>query len=140
MDKKQLDRNQLIEQYLPEVLESLYDYTQMGVDEDELVSEASLILTETVDAYVKNPVGDLEELIDTAINERLIAYITECNSIKAADQDLADRLNDLSDAAVALVEELGRQPTAEELAEKLGIEVDEVERMLKISEEANQSI
>jgi len=135
-----MDRNELIERYLPGVLESLYDYTQMGVDEDDLVSEASLILTETVDAYVKNPVGNLDDIIDMAINTRLTAYITECNSVRAADQDLADRLNDLSDAAVALVEELGRQPTNEELAEKLGVEVDEVERMLKISEEANQSM
>jgi len=135
-----MDRNQLIEKYLPDVLESLYDYTQMGVDEDDLVSEASLILTETVDTYVKNPVGNLDDIIDMALNERLTAYITECNSLKAADQDLADRLNDLSDAAVELVEELGRQPSNEELAEKLGIEVDEVERMLKISEEANRSM
>lgn len=133
-----LDRNALIEKYLPDVLESLVDYTQMGVDEDELVGEAALILTETVDAYIKNPVGDLESIIDMAINERITQFITEANQIKAADQDLADRLNDLSDAAVELVQELGRQPSNEELAEKLNIEVDEVERLLKISEEASK--
>lgn len=133
------ERNRLIEQYLPEVLESLVDFTQMGVDEDDLVGEASLILTETVDAYLKNPVGELGDIIDMTINERLTAYITESNMLKAADQDLADRLNDLSDAAVELLEELGRTPSAEELAQKLDISADEVERLLKISEEASKS-
>ncbi len=132
------ERNRLIEQHLPEVLESLYDYTQMGVDEDELVGEASLILTEVVDEHMKNPSGNLQDKIDMTINERLTAYITESNSLKAADQDLADRLNDLSDAAVGMVEELGRQPSTEELAEKLNISVDEVERLLKISEQAGK--
>lgn len=132
------ERNRLIEQHLPEVLESLYDYTQMGVDEDELVGEASLILTEVIDEHMKNPSGNLQDKIDMTINERLTAYITESNSLKAADQDLADRLNDLSDAAVGMVEELGRQPSTEELAEKLNISVDEVERLLKISEQAGK--
>ncbi|MBQ0146343.1 MAG: hypothetical protein KBS51_04430 [Lachnospiraceae bacterium] len=132
------ERNRLIEQHLPELLESLYDYTQMGVDEDELVGEASLILTEVVDEHMKNPSGNLQDKIDMTINERLTAYITESNSLKAADQDLADRLNDLSDAAVGMVEELGRQPSTEELAEKLNISVDEVERLLKISEQAGK--
>ena len=132
------ERNRLIEQYLPEVIESLYDYTRMGVDEEELVGEASLILTETVEEYMKNPEGDLRDRIDMAINERLTVYITESNSVKAADRDLADRLNDLSDTAVGLVEELGRQPSVDELAGKLNISADEVERPLKISENAGR--
>ena len=136
MDKE--ERNKIIEQYLPDVLTSLTDYTQMGVDEDELVGEASLILTEVVDEHMKNPLGNLQDKIDAAINERLTAFITESNCLKAADQDLADRLNDLSDAAVGLVEELGRQPLSEELAQKMNISVDEVERLLKISEEASR--
>ncbi len=132
------ERNKLIEQYLPGVMESLYDYTQMGVDEDELVGEASLILTEIVDEYMKKPEGDLQDKIDMAINERLTAFITEYNSVKAADMDLADKLNDLSDAAIGLVDELGRRPTNEELAQKLGYSADEVERLLKMSEEASR--
>lgn len=132
------ERNRLIEKHLPDVIESLVDYTQMGVDDDELVGEASLILTEVVDEHIKNPVGNLQDKIDSAINDRLTAFITEFNSVKAADQDLADRLNDLSDAAIGLVEEFGRQPTGEELAQKLNMTVDEVERLLKISEEASR--
>ena len=132
------ERNRLVEQYLPDVLESLYDYTQMGVDEDDLVGEASLILTETIDEYLKHRVGNLQDIIDAAINERLTAYITECNGLKAADRDLADRLNMLSDTAVEMLEELGRQPSNEELAEKLALSVDEVERLLKMSEEAGK--
>jgi len=133
-----MNRNELIERYLPQVLESLADYTQMGVDEDELVGEASLILTETIDQYVKDPKGNLDDIIDMALNSRLTAFITESNCLKAADQDLADRLNDLSDANMELFEELGHQPTVAELAEKLDIEEDEVERLLKMSEEASQ--
>lgn len=132
------ERNRLIEKHLPDVIESLVDYTQMGVDEDELVGEASLILTEVVDEHMKDPTGDLRDKIDSAINDRLTAFITEFNSVKAADQDLADRLNDLSDAAIGLVEELGRQPSNEELAQKLNMTEDEVERLLKISEEASR--
>ncbi|MDO4938977.1 MAG: sigma-70 domain-containing protein [Lachnospiraceae bacterium] len=132
------ERNRLIEQFLPDVLESLTDYTQMGVDEDELVGEASLILTEVVDEHMKKPEGSLQDKIDAAINERLTAFITESNCLKAADQDLAERLNDLSDAAVSMVEELGRRPSNEELAEKLNLDVDEIERLLKISEEASR--
>ena len=110
----------------------------MGVDEDDLVGEASLILTETIDEYLKHRVGNLQDIIDAAINERLTAYITECNGIKAADRDLADRLNTLSDTAVEMLEELGRKPGNEELAEKLALSVDEVERLLKMSEEAGK--
>ena len=143
-----MDRNKLIEELLPDVLESLYDYTQMGVDEDEIVGEASLILTETVDGYLKNPDNDinapggrekLRDMIDIQINERITEFITESNVLKAADQELADRLNDLSDAAMELLEELGHAPSNEELAEKLETDVDEIERLLKISENASKS-
>lgn len=134
--------NKLIEENLPEVMQSLYDYVDMGVELDDLMGEAALTLTQVVNDYVNENGSEnidktaLKDKIDKEVNARLTEYITETNSARAADQDLADRMNDLSEASIALFEELGRTPTAAELAEKLDIEEDEVERMLKMSDDA----
>ena len=134
--------NMLIEENLSDVMQSLYDYVDMGVELDDLMGEAALVLTQVVNEYVKIngneniDKADLRDKIDSAVNLRLTDYITETNCAKAADQDLADRLNDLSDASIELFEELGRSATNAELAEKLGIDEDEVARMLKMSEDA----
>lgn len=134
--------NKLIEENLSDVMQSLYDYVDMGVELDDLMGEAALTLTQVVNDYVKENGNEcidktvLKDKIDAAVNERLTEYITETNSSRAANQDLADRMNDLSEASIALLEELGRAATVSELAEKLDIEEDEVERMLKMSDDA----
>ena len=134
--------NKLIEENLPEVMQSLYDYVDMGVELDDLMGEAALTLTQVVNDYVKENGSEnidktaLKDKIDKEVNAKLTEYITETNSARAADQDLADRMNDLSEASISLFEELGRTPTAAELADKLDIEEDEVERMLKMSDDA----
>lgn len=136
--------NKLIEENLSDVMQSLYDYMDMGVDLEDLMGEAALTLTQAVNGYVAKNGNEnidkaaLKDVIDAAVNERLTEYITETNSTKAADQDLADRMNDLSEASISLLEELGRGATPDELAEKLDMEADEVERMLRMSSNAAQ--
>ena len=59
--------------------------------------------------------------------------ISEENLAKSAKEELADRLNALSEEARVLALELGREATPEELAVRAGISQEEVSELMKIT-------
>lgn len=130
-------RDRILESHLKFAMRELYDYTGCGYDINDLISEANLALVETLDDFLKRPDrGSLEELrteFKENIRAALDAFIDDEAQTKAADENLAQQLNDLSDLSVELVQELGRQPTSAELAQKLGVDEDYIDTLLKMS-------
>lgn len=125
-----------VESHLRSVLTLLYDYVDRGVSITDLVCEANLALVETVRKNEDASGAELDKLIEESVRSAIEEMIDETGKTAASDEALAQRVNDLSDLSVEMVQELGRQPTTEELAQRLQIPVDEVDSLIKMSMEA----
>jgi sigma-70 region 3 len=77
--------------------------------------------------------GDLKSQIAAEIHDAMKMMISEENLAKSAKEELADRLNALSEEARVLALELGREATPEELAVRAGISQEEVSELMKIT-------
>ena len=134
-DLETLDPKDEVESHLRFVLNLLYDYINQGVSISELVCEANLALVQTVREYSGDKAG-LEPEIEKNVRAAIEALIAENGSTQASDEALAQRVNELSDISVEMVQELGRQPTVEELAQRLQIPAEEVDALIRMSMEA----
>ena len=134
-DLEALDPKDEVESHLRFVLNLLYDYINQGVSISELVCEANLALVQAVKTYSGDKAG-LECEIERQVRAAVEALIADVGSTEASDEALAQRVNELSDISVEMVQELGRQPTVEELAQRLQIPADEVDALIRMSMEA----
>ena len=126
-------RNRIVEGHLKYALSVLWEYLNRGVELTELISETNVALINAVDDYTQ---GDLKESITRAIREASLRLIEEDGQIHAQDEDLARRVNELSDLSVEMVQELGRRPTNAELAHRLNISEEVVESLIRMSIDA----
>ena len=126
-------RNRIVEGHLKYALSVLWEYLNRGVELTELISETNVALIKAVDDYAQ---GDLKESITRAIREAALRLIEEDGQIHAQDEDLARRVNELSDLSVEMVQELGRRPTNAELAHRLNISEEVVESLIRMSIDA----
>ena len=126
-------RNRIIEGHLKYALSILWEYLNKGVELTELISETNVALINTVDGFTD---GDLKAQIDKAIRQAASRLIDEDGRIRSQDEDLARRVNELSDLSVEMVQELGRAPTNAELAHRLNISEDVVASLIRMSVDA----
>lgn len=126
-------RNRIVEGHLKYALSVLWEYLNRGVELTDLISEANVALIRAVDDYTQ---GDLKEDITRAIREAALRLIEEDGQMHTADEDLARRVNELSDLSVEMVQELGRSPTNAELAHRLNISEEVVESLIRMSIDA----
>ncbi len=69
----------------------------------------------------------------TSVEEALKRVVEEERKETKIGEQLADRLNMLSDTAKELAKRYGKEPTIEELADYLHITVEEVQSDMKLS-------
>ena len=127
-------RNRIIEGNIKYVMGLLFDFTDKGVDMNDLICEANLALASATDDYDGRT--DYKEYITEAVKDSLSELIRETAFQKEEDEDLAERVNELSDISVELVQELGREPTQAELAQKLNVSEDVIDRLIRMSMDA----
>ena len=126
-------RNRLVEGHLKYALSILWEYLNKGVELTELISESNVALIGAIDGFSG---GDLKADINQAVRRAAERLISEDGQIQAADEDLANRVNELSDLSVEMVQELGRKPTNAELAHRLNVSEDVVESLIRMSIDA----
>ena len=125
---KQEARKQLAEIYLMQAVQLAATYRNRGIGLADLIQEANIGLME---ALTKPKITEKQILtsIETALKQ---AVAKETKEAEVAEQ-IAARLNTLSDAAKELANRHGKEPTVEELAEYLHIIVEEVQNDMKLS-------
>lgn len=124
---------QLIEGRLRFAAKTAALYRGQGVLLMDLIQEANMALVMAVSRYEG---GSFEELILTEIQNAIDGALTEAGSAADVGGYLASQVNSLMIVTARLAEELGREATLSELAEKMHMPEESVKELVKIAMDA----
>ena len=128
-------RKRLTEGYLGTALAEIQPFVGT-MEAGELIGVANLALTAALcdEKILESTV--LRDTIKQKVHTALEEAVRENRQSDTAEQTLADRMNALTELSSALAAELGREASPEELASRLDIPLDEVQRLLAMSMQA----
>ena len=126
----EMAKNRLVEGSLAQVAEYAKKHIGKGVAITDLIQEANMaLMIYSMEAKANNYWEELESEVDKALE----MMIEECQGSNSIKEKIADRANRLLKVSAELADELEREPTLEELAQKLHISEDEVRTVMKHS-------
>lgn len=121
-------RNRLIEGNLERVIQMAENYVESGLPFSDLVQEGNMALTMAVYEYEG---GGFLPFIQERIIQAMEAAIEEQKGEASIGQKMAAYINVMNEVTSRLAQELGREATVEEVAEKMQLPVDEVKELMK---------
>lgn len=121
-------RNRIIEGCLERVIGIAENYVDQGLSLSDLVQEGNVALTMAVYEYEG---GNIIPYLEERISEAIRNAVEEQKSSEAAGEKMAAYINVMNEVTARLAEELGRQATVEEVAEKMQISVEQVKVLMK---------
>ena len=98
----------------------------------DLVQEGSLALFMAL-AEEESMRTDFDSWLDRLIFERMQHFLKEEQNSRKAGEELSAKLNLIDQACVMLAEKYGREATAEEVAEVMEMEADDVRYLMQIA-------
>jgi len=128
-------RKRLTEGYLGTALAEIQPFVG-SMEAGELIGVANLALTAALcdEKILESTV--LRDTIKQKVHTALEEAVRENRQSDTGEQTLADRMNALTELSSKLAAELGREASPEELASRLDIPLDEVQRLLAMSMQA----
>ena len=128
-------RKRLTEGYLGTALAEIQPFVG-SMEAGELIGVANLALTAALcdEKILESTV--LRDTIKQKVHTALEEAVRENRQSDTGEQTLADRMNALTELSSELAAELGREARPEELAARLDIPLDEVQRLLAMSMQA----
>jgi RNA polymerase sigma factor for flagellar operon FliA len=123
-------RNRLVEQYLPLVKyngERIWSRLPEGVELDDLISAGVFGLMDAIDSFDLTRGVKFETYCVPRIRGAMLDELRTMDWVPRLVRSKASRL---SEATKTLETKLGRHPTEAELAEQMGMNVEELERMM----------
>ena len=128
-------RKRLTEGYLCTALAEIQPFVGT-MEAGELIGVANLALTAALcdEKILESTV--LRDTIKQKVHTALEEAVRENRQSDTGEQTLADRMNALTELSSELAAELGREASPEELASRLDIPLDEVQRLLAMSMQA----
>ena len=128
-------RKRLTEGYLGTALAEIQPFVG-SMEAGELIGVANLALTAALcdEKILESTV--LRDTIKQKVHTALEEAVRENRQSDTGEQTLADRMNTLTELSSELAAELGREASPEELASRLDIPLDEVQRLLAMSMQA----
>ena len=123
----------LAEGKLKRVIELAEEYRDRGLPMSDLVQEANMALLLAAREYAG---GDFDEWMEQQIRRALEEAISSQNQELQIEEEMAARVNVLKDISAAMAEELGREATVEELAERMRMTEDEIKDIMKLTLDA----
>jgi RNA polymerase primary sigma factor len=132
-------QKKLIEANLRFVVSFVKKYQGMGIGLLDLIHEGNLGLIEAAKRY--DPKRNVKFISYAVwwIRQAIIHALTQYSRIYHLPQKLSDQISDMKRKIFELKGELGREPTREEIAKRMGIRTDEVED-LELFDEKNVSL
>ena len=124
--------NKIVESQLSKVADIANEFRGQGVTYGDLIQEANIGLMIALSEF-NGSSDEFAAYVDDAIRNTLNLVINDQINEDRVGEHLANRMNELDEISRDLTELLGRAPTFEELAKKMGITEDEVETIVKTS-------
>ena len=126
-------RERLIEGNLKKALFFVQDYINQGVPLSDLIQEASMELMLLADEGFED---SFETLLESRIRVRLEEVVKEQKSEMDIEEEMLARVNVLQEVSKTMAEQLGREATLAELAERMKMTEDEVREIMKVPMDA----
>lgn len=127
-------RNRLVEGSLRKVLAMAGVYEGRKLPMSDVVQEANTALMLAAVEY--DGTEDWEELLSRRVKEAVELAIQEQEEEAMAEENVAARVNVLQTVSKAMAEELGREATVTELAEKMKMTEEEIKDIMKVALDA----
>lgn len=124
-DKKAV--KELVESNLRFVVSYVKKYKGMGIGMFDLINEGNLGLIEAAKRFDPNRNVKFISYAVWWIRQAIIHALTRYSRAYHLPQKLSDKISDMKRKIAGLKTELGREPTREETAKRMGIAEDEVE-------------
>ena len=133
MDGEENVKNRLVEVYLKEVVTIAEQLHQPEVFIGDLIQEGNLGLVLGVEKITDS--AKAHETIVIQIRQSMQLLLEEQSELSSRDKKMVEKVQALDESIQALTEELGRKVTIDELAVYMGVEVEEIEDILKLTGE-----
>lgn len=125
--------DRILEGMLGEMTELAGAYSGGGLPMGDLIQEANVALILALEEYQG---GDFHALVRERVTAALEAALEEQNAASRTGEELLARVNVLKDISARMAEELGREASVEELAEKMKMTPDEIKAIMKLTLDA----
>lgn len=130
-------KGRLTEIYLKEVVQIAKNMYHPEVFLGDLIQEGNLGLVIGVEMI--SDADTAHEVLTTQIKQSIQALLEEYSEVSKRDKKMVDKVNQLDESIKALTEELGRKISIDELAVYTGMEIEEIEDILKLMGEEPES-
>lgn len=124
-------KKKLIEALMPEVVEIAEEMYQPRIFLGEMIQEGNLGLVLGVDALTQAE-GAHEQIV-MQIRQNIQLLIEEQAELQSRDRKMIEKVEMLDESIKTLTEELGRKVTIDELAVYMGVDMEEIEDILKLT-------
>lgn len=126
-------KNRLVEGNLKKALFFIQDYLNRGVPMADLIQEASMELMELADEGFQE---GFEKLLESRIHVRMEEVIWEQKTEMDLEEEMLARVNVLQEVSKRMAEELGREASLKELAERMKMTEEDVREIMKMTMDA----
>ena len=123
----------LTEGKLGDTLRIAKEYENRGLHINDIIQEANIGLLLAASSYVD---GDFDRLMEESVRAQIESALEDQSREKTVAEDMRARVNVLKDISAAMAQELEREPTAEELAERMKMTVEEIKDIMKLTLDA----
>lgn len=130
---KEAAKNRLVELYLAEVVEIAKELRRSEVFVGDLIQEGNLGVVLGVEMLAET--DNAHEVIVTQIRQSMKLLLEEQSELASRDKRMVEKVQALDESIKTLTEELGRKVTIDELALYMGLEIEEIEDILKLAGE-----
>ena len=124
-------KQKLMEIYLKEVVEIAKEMYHPEVFLGDLIQEGNLGLVYGVEMLTE--IENAHETIIAQIKQAMSLLLEEQKEFSGRDKKMIEKVQMLDEAIKSLTEELGRKISIDELAIHLGMEIEEIEDILKLT-------
>ncbi len=135
-DGDEAAKSRMTEGSLPLVVSIARQYAGQGVLFQDLIQEGTLGLMRAVDHFDAQRGFPFRTYAYWWIRQAITQTIEEQAETVRISDHLVDETNKQAEVSEQLTKELGREPTVEEIAGRMGMSVDEVQEIQRVSQDA----
>ena len=129
-------QNRLVEGNLKQVIKVAGSYIGKGIPLGDLIQEGNIALIMALNQFEGTGVEQFHVHLEDCLHRTMKGMLQIEEQEEKTGKRMVERANLLSEVSKAMADQLGREATAEELAERLSMTTEEVKDIMKMSLDA----